>query len=71
MKTLIFVAMVVGSVGFAETSPQTGSHGPATKSQTSVVQQPQAPKKDAVTRLNEIVNACLVSQGSKNSSKTR
>lgn len=68
MKTLIFVAMVVGSIGFAETSPQAGTHGQGGKApQTSV--QTQAPKVDPSARLNQLVNACLVSQGtSKNPS---
>jgi hypothetical protein len=70
MKQWIFVAMVVvSSLGFAEGSSQPDTHGAGTKvpQSSSGGSQVQAPKVDSATKLNQLVNACLVGQGNSKS----
>lgn len=68
MKQWIFVAMVVVSgLSQGETLPPTtagGSHSGGKAPQTQASFQPQAPRQDPFVRLNNLVQACLVPQGS-------
>lgn len=69
MKQWIFVAMVVVSSMARAEDPKAGTHGtPDTSKVNPGAVQPQPPRQDPFVRLNNLVNACLISQGNQNRS---